>query len=230
MRMVFGDDIEIPETVPIMALGGTVLFPHAIVPLYIFEERYRNMLADVLADNRLFAIFNLTTDGEDQVEQLASVGTIGVVRAAHQNPDGTSNLALQGIQRVRLRRIVQETPYPVVEVEPYVDESVAADAGEAERAAMGGILSIIQSEPELSLNLPKEYIDFIASIEEPYCFLDVAAHAFCQCVEVRQQLLELLPATERFELLLAYLKKEQGRLQLFRQLQGRTRDEEIDLN
>ena len=48
--------IPLPKEIAVMTLPGTVLFPQAIMPLYIFEQRYRQMLSDVLKKNRLFAL------------------------------------------------------------------------------------------------------------------------------------------------------------------------------
>ena len=48
-----------PDEVPVMTLPNVVFFPQALLPLHVFEERYREMLADVLASNRLFAVAGL---------------------------------------------------------------------------------------------------------------------------------------------------------------------------
>ena len=52
-------EITLPEEVPVMTLPATALFPQALMPLHIFEPRYREMLRDVLASNRLFAVAGL---------------------------------------------------------------------------------------------------------------------------------------------------------------------------
>lgn len=223
------EEIEIPEILPVMTLQGTVLFPHAVMPLFIFEERYRQMLKDVLKSHRLFAIFNENPEGsgEGHEEPPARMGTVGVVRAAHQNPDGTSNLALQGIVRVRLREIVQESPYRMVRAE------TCPDAGESELAGSGlreHILSILDGQPGLAADLPEEYVSFIQSISEPASFIDVAIHALCPCPKVKQHLLETRHLPDRYAGFEKFLQRERQRLDLFQELQGRTRDNEIDLN
>ncbi len=223
------EEIEIPEIIPVMTLQGTVLFPHAVMPLFIFEDRYRQMLKDILNSHRLFAIFNENPEGpeEGHEEQPARMGTVGVVRAAHQNPDGTSNLALQGIIRVRLREIVQESPYRMVRVE------TCPDVGEAELAGTSlreHILSILEGQPKLTAELPDEYVSFIHSISEPAPFIDVAIHSLCHCPKVKQALLETRFLPDRYEGFEEFLQRERRRLDLFQELQGRTRDNEIDLN
>ncbi len=222
-------DIEIPEIVPVMTLQETVLFPHAVMPLFIFEQRYRAMLADILKSHRLMAIFKQTeADDETGQEEVPSVvGTVGVVRAAHQNPDGTSNLALQGISRVRLVEIIQEVPYRLIRVVPCKD---AAD-GETELPGLRhDILELIDTHSHLTQGLPKEYLNFIKSIEGPSPFIDVATHSLCHDSHFKQQLLETLSLHRRFDLLYKFLSRQCRKEELFKELQGRTRDEEIDLN
>ena len=222
-------DIDIPEIVPVMTLQETVLFPHAVMPLFIFEQRYRKMLADILKSHRLLAIFKQgEPDDETGIEEApALVGTVGVVRAAHQNPDGTSNLALQGISRVRLVEIVQETPYRLIKVTPCRD---AADTSTELPELRQNILQLIDSHNHLTQGLPKEYLNFIKSIEGPSPFIDVATHSLCNDSRLKQQLLETLSLHRRFALLHQFLTRQCRREELFKELQGRTRDEEIDLN
>ena len=211
-----------------MTLRGTVLFPHAVMPLFIFEQRYREMLEQVLKSHRLFAIFKECGEADGHEEQPESIGTVGVVRTAHQNPDGTSNLALQGVIRVRLLEIVQETPFRLVRVEPCPNDEAADEAGRSE--LRNHILSILDEEPELTSDLPEEYVDFLKSLEQPAPFIDVAIHSICHVPEVKQRLLETLSLTDRYAIFEQFLLKEQGRIQLFHRLQGETRDDEINLN
>jgi Lon protease-like protein len=223
--MASHEDIQIPDQVPVMALGGTVLFPHAIVPLYIFEERYRMMLGSVLEADRLFAVFNRCEDSDNEWD-LAPIGTLGVVRASHQNPDGTSNLALQGIQRIRLKEIIQTEPFPVVSIEPYLPEADFA----YNDPLIPAILDLVDEEPDLARDIPEEYLNFIRSIDDPEIFFDMAAHSFCPAPQVRQRLLELLDLPDRYQALEQFLLKQRERLRLHRDLQGDTRDDEIPLN
>ena len=221
-------EIVIPEIVPVMTLQGTVLFPHAVMPLFIFEKRYREMLADVLSGHRLFAVFNEAEDSpEGHEEPPAVMGTVGMVRAAHKNADGTSNLALQGISRVRLLEIVRESPYRLIRVAPCQD---ADPANILLPAAQTAILDLIGKHPHLTDSLPVEYVDFLRSIDLPAPFIDVAAQALCLETGTKQRLLETLSLPDRFRLLAEYLQRECSRQDLFKQLQGHLPDEEIGKN
>lgn len=226
------EDIEIPEVIPVMTLRETVFFPHAVMPLYIFEDRYREMLKDVLQQHRLFAIFK-EVDGEaegDGEEVAEAIGTVGVVRAAHANPDGTTNLALQGLARVRLLEVVQEFPYRLIRVEVCKDDPPTEDSPESSSARRSAILGLLDKRPALTHGLPEEYLDFLRSLEQPETFIDVAIHSICGEAEVKQKLLETLCVEQRYSSFERYLADEMAQLDLFDQLQGKTRDDEIELN
>ena len=110
---MISQEIEIPREVPVMTLSQTVLFPQAMMPLFIFEPRYREMLSTVLEGDRIFAVAALDERDEDAevLETPYSIAGVGVVRACKQNPDGTSNLILQGLARVKFENFVCEEPY-----------------------------------------------------------------------------------------------------------------------
>jgi len=222
------DDISVPEILPVMTLKDTVMFPHAVMPLYIFEERYRAMLDDVLNSHRMFALFQEKKDEESLEEPPCTIGTVGIIRAAHKNPDGTSNLALQGLVRVRLLEIVEETPYRKIRVEPCPCDPEEETEELSEMRTR--ILEILNDEPLLCDGLPEEYVDFLKSLEQNNAFLDVAIHSLCSSSEVKQRMLETISLPSRYEAFEQYLLKEQERILLHQQLQGRTRDDEIDLN
>ena len=101
------EELEIPSEVPVMTLSGVVLFPQAIMPLHIFEPRYRQMLREVLAGDRIFAVAALddasTTPG--LAEPAHAVAGVGMIRACRTTADGRSNLILQGLARVELEHI-----------------------------------------------------------------------------------------------------------------------------
>src|SRR5687768_18466596 len=103
-------EITLPDDIPVMTLPNTAFFPQALMPLHIFEPRYRQMLRDVLATNRLFAVAGLNF-GEladpSKFEPPHRIASVGIVRACQKNDNGTSNLLLQGLCRVAIEDIVR---------------------------------------------------------------------------------------------------------------------------
>ena len=122
---MISQEIEIPREVPVMTLSQTVLFPQAMMPLFIFEPRYREMLSTVLEGDRIFAVAALDERDEDAevLETPYSIAGVGVVRACKQNPDGTSNLILQGLARVKFENFVCEEPFRRARIQQLMSES-----------------------------------------------------------------------------------------------------------
>ncbi|HEX6183164.1 MAG TPA: LON peptidase substrate-binding domain-containing protein [Pyrinomonadaceae bacterium] len=112
-----------------------VLFPGVPLPLHIFEERYRRLLADVRASNSLFGLsyFVPETSAEDRPE-VGHIGCATEVIEVQPLPDGRSNIMTLGVVRYRVEEYVERgDPYLVARVEFFEDEE--EDAGVVERRA-----------------------------------------------------------------------------------------------
>src|ERR1043165_3333817 len=100
--------MKIPPEVPVMTLPNATLFPQALLPLYIFEPRYRQMLADALHSNRMFSVA-MQRPGNSR-ETPAPIAGLGLVRVSVGHKDGTSHLILQGLARGELKETVRVKP------------------------------------------------------------------------------------------------------------------------
>ena len=119
----------LPAELPVMVLPDCHLFPGCLLPLYIFEARYRKMLADTLKTERMFSVA-LQKPGRSR-ETPCLVAGLGLIRVSVDHEDGTSHLILQGITRVELRETVQYKPYRIHNIRPLQPEttdSVVIDA------------------------------------------------------------------------------------------------------
>src|SRR5438477_7933798 len=103
--------MELPREVPVMTLPNAILFPQAMLPLYIFEPRYQRMLIDALGTHRMFSVA-MQKPGRTR-ETPCNVAGLGLIRASVARKDGTSNLILQGIARVELTQTMRYKPYRV---------------------------------------------------------------------------------------------------------------------
>src|ERR1700730_6181028 len=117
--------MKLPDQVPVMPLPGAVLFPHALLPLYIFEQRYREMLEHALHHHRMFSVALIKPSCPEwhAIEDFFHVAGVGLIRACVGRSDGTSNLILQGLERVRFTGFEQETPFPIATIESLESES-----------------------------------------------------------------------------------------------------------
>ncbi len=100
--------------VPVFPLPEAVLFPGALMPLHVFEPRYRAMLRDALASTKLIvmaALADPVEKDENGEPQFCKVAGVGVVTQHHRMSDGRSNLLLRGVARVRLTEVPSGKPY-----------------------------------------------------------------------------------------------------------------------
>ena len=125
------------EMLPLFPLG-TVLYPGLLLPLHIFEERYRQLVRDLLAGGEaprfgVVAIREGRETGVTGVSALYPVGCTAVLRQVEKYPDGRYDIVTVGVQRFRLLELDQSQPYLRGEVELLPDET--GDPAQAELAA-----------------------------------------------------------------------------------------------
>ncbi|MAL85429.1 MAG: hypothetical protein CMI23_03610 [Opitutae bacterium] len=220
-------DFSIPNRIPTMTLRGVVLFPKAMMPLRIFEERYKKMLAERLEGDRIFAVVgereNVTQE-EEHLELPYGVATAGLIRVSKENADGTSFVLLQGLSRVKIVSIDQEIPFRIINVEPI--ETIVDDSSTGLREKI-----IYQLERNLSLggDVTKEMLDFLTPIEDNTSFVDLAAYSLCKQSLRKQALLEVQNLGKRAQMLIDDLIWENDRLDLINKALG-GKDEESNFN
>jgi len=222
---------KLPSEAPVMTLPDTALFPHALLPLHIFEPRYRQMLADVLQGNRVFAVAGLDAKRakEAEAEEPAfAVACLGMVRACRGNPDGTSNLVLQGMTRVRFKSVVEEAPYRRCAIELLA--STPGAPPEELRRLRQELLKAIALSRNAGVELPEEALRFLRTLRDPETCIDVAVFSFCHDTLERQRLLEELDTSMRFLRFMRYLQAAAERSTLEKRLRGSLRDEDTQKN
>ena len=196
--------IELPAQAPVMVLPGALLFPQALLPLYIFEPRYRAMLAHCLAGDRMFCVGLVKPGvsearGEDDFFQTAG---IGLVRACVGRDDGTSNLILQGLVRVRFTGYAQTKPFRIARIEEVISEN----GGSVEAEALGAkVLELCQRFKEGGAQLPGQLDTFLSHLTNLGMLADLVAHTFVPDPFERQQLLEESDIAARLRLLIRFL-------------------------
>ena len=123
--------------VPIFPLAGALLFPRAQLPLHIFEPRYREMVRDALAGDRLIAMVQ-AKDGQEPAG-LFKIGCIGRIVGSEELEDGRFNIVLEGITRFRIAGEVETTTsYRQVDADPsgFNDDADPEPLASIERAEL----------------------------------------------------------------------------------------------
>lgn len=187
-------------------LPNLVLYPHVMQPLHIFEERYREMVADALAGDKLIAMAVLEPGWEDDYESrppIAPYACLGKIVAHHRLEDGRYNLLLLGVQRVRilheldpLRSFRQAS---VELINDYYDFKSPAHRKRLQEK----LITAFRKHLPCSCQLP-EQLEEMLSHQLPLGLLtDLAAYALPLEMEIKQTLLAEANVRTRAEILLA---------------------------
>lgn len=189
-----------------MVLPGATLFPHALLPLHIFEPRYRAMLRFALEEDRAFCIAMIRPGREEWVtpDDFVHVAGLGLIRACVARQDGTSNLVLQGLSRVRLSEFEDRDGFVLADLQS-VPMTVATDEGQA---LAGKVRILCQRFKDKGVELPQNFEDYLGQISEPGVLADVVANTFVAGSRERQRLLEEPSEDKRLKLLVRYLQRE----------------------
>lgn len=201
--LVHSERFSLPPVVPVMLLNQAQLFPHTLMPLYIFEPRYREMLQFALERERMWIIGCLKDEEGEGFENIHSVAGLGMIRACVQNMDDTAHLVMQGIQRVRIQSLDMEGSFPLARVE--VLESVSGPPDTLE-VLSARLLTCVAKHKAAGGQLPKQFEQQLSSIESPEIVADIVSAALVTDAPLRQALLEQADVSKRLEQLLEWFE------------------------
>ena len=178
------------SSVPLFPLPNVVLFPRAVLPLHIFEERYKAMTADALAGQRQVAMALLKPGWEKHyyhrpaIEPVVCVGTI----LSHERlPDGKYNFLLRGHTRARVAREHGDGPYRVAQLEPIAETNDLEIDLEDERRRLRHLFPA----PGLGqTTLGRQFSQLLSGDARTGDVADLLAFNFLEDVALKQSLLE----------------------------------------
>jgi len=201
--------ITLPDHVPVMPLPGALLFPNALLPLHIFEPRYQQMLEHALREHRMFSVALIKPQRSQwhSTDDFFQVAGVGLIRACVGRGDGTSNLILQGLRRVRFTQFQQSAPFPIARIEALESESTSSVETDALGAKVIELYSKLKREGR---QLPEKVDKYLAHLSDMEMLADLMAATFVNDPVRRQQLLEELSLNQRLRLLIQYLREETG--------------------
>jgi Lon protease-like protein len=199
----------LPEQIPVMPLPGALLFPHALLPLYIFEPRYREMLEHALNHHRMFSVALIKPQHAQwrSPEDFFHIAGLGLIRACVGRGDGTSNLILQGLERVQFTSFEQATPFPIATIDTLESDSVSSVETEALAAK---VLELYSKFKGAGRQLPAKVDQYLSDLGDPEMLADLVASTFINDALRRQRVLEELSVNQRLRLVIQYLREESG--------------------
>lgn len=216
-----------------MVLPNATLFPRTMLPLYIFEKRYRQMLMRSLQGDRLFAVAmkrqHLSRDLPCRVAGL------GMVRVAVRNDDGSYHLVLQGLSRIKLGKAVSYRPFRRHKFTLLSAEKSGSDSeSDNVRALMQNIVKLVGMRLEQGSEMPMEILKELAasasstedvvedqlingtlgamaSLGDPEQLVDLVSCTLLTIPHERQMMLEELDIESRLNSLVSFLSAEVAR-------------------
>ena len=143
------------DLLPLFPLPNVVLFPGVFLPLHIFEPRYREMVADALASDRMIGMVLLRPGWQHDYEGRPPVyptGCSGVITHVESRPDGRYNIVLRGVERFRILEEEQSKGYRRAIVEPVPDATGSLDDHAAVRRERSKLEALLAPAIERSLS------------------------------------------------------------------------------
>ncbi len=214
----------IPDNLPVLPLrGGMVVFPLAVVPLFVGQERSVRLVDDVMRGNRLVVLVAQRDETAEQAapDEIHTVGTAGIIHQLARAPDGTLRLAVQGIERVRLGDYTQTDPYYLANVEPAPDQPSGGIESESLRRAL---LDLYGQLVQLIDEMPNELAQAAEALAEPRQVVYLVASTVPLAGAVRQELLELDPLDAKLGRLIELLQHELAVRELGQKITTDTRE------
>ncbi len=214
-------DLPMDSQLPVLPLRNTVLFPDIVMPVSIGRKKSIALL-DALGDKKFIAFVTQADSNIDEPSEddLFRLGTVGRVLKVLRIPDGSANLIVQGVRRVRLGKFTQIEPFFVAETSIIADELKAVSQLDAYSRSIKQLASKVV---ELSQNIPNEASYAIQNIDNPTFLIHFISSNLNVTASQKQELLALDSIEVRAEKLIELLTKEIQVLELSNQIQTKVK-------
>ena len=140
----------LPPTIPLFPLPSVVLFPNVFLPLHIFEMRYRDMVSDALAEDRIIGMALLRPGWEEDYEgrpPIYPVGCAGLITHAERLEDGRYNIVLQGLEKFRVLDEDDSRPYRLARIDSIEEVPANVDDRDEMRLARRRLEALLVPQP-----------------------------------------------------------------------------------
>ena len=220
------EQITIPDTLPMLPVRDTVIFPYMILPLFVGRENSIKAVDEALAKDRMIflATQKLATDDNPSPDAIYSVGTAAMVMKMLKLPDGRVKILVQGLAKGIIKEYLQEKPLFLVRMQRIVEPPM----GEASLETEALIRSVKeQSEKVLTLKgiLSPDVLAILDQIEEPGRLADLVASNLKLKIEEAQKILETFHPLQRLKKVNEYLSKEVQVSTMQAKIQSQAREE-----
>ncbi|MFL5658830.1 MAG: endopeptidase La [Ktedonobacteraceae bacterium] len=218
------DRLNIPDVLPVLPLKDTVIYPFAVQPLGVGQERSIRLIDDVMRGNRLVVLVAQKSAEIEQAgpDDIFKIGTVSRVARMIRMPDGTIQIIVQGLERVDIGEFTQEKPYLTAHVTIKTDTQEVDNETEAIKR---NVVSYFQRLVALVQNVPEGVAAATLNLEEPRQVVYVIATFMQMELELRQKLLELDSVRAKLENLSSFLSHELEIFELGKKIQTSAQEE-----
>jgi ATP-dependent Lon protease len=218
------EDVVLQEDLAVMPLKNTVVFPHQVVPLAVGREKSLNLLRFLDEENKIIGLIAQKDGNVEDPEEgdLYEWGTAAMILKKFKMPDGSEQLIVQGMYRVRVLGFTQTEPHFEATVTPaqeVVYESVEIDA------LVNNLKMLFQKIVDLSPYLTSEHRVMVLNTEDPSKLADIIASQVNFSVAEKQEILEIIDVKERLTKVHYLLNKEMQVLELGSKIQSQVQGE-----
>jgi ATP-dependent Lon protease len=222
------EDIDIPETIPILSLRNTVLFPGVVLPISIGRPRSIQLIKDAYRNDKIVGtVAQKDPDMENPgYDDLHSVGTIGQIVKLLEMPDGSTTAIIQGRKRMVLSELVSDDPYFIARVKPMPERKPEPSSKDFD-AIVGSLKDLSLKIIKINSNISPEASFAIKNIENNTYLINFICSNTDIKVQDKQKLLEINSIRDRGFMLLEFLVQEIQVLELKNELQSKVK---IDLD
>ena len=214
---------DVPDSLPILALRNTVLFPGVVLPITVGRDTSLRLVKDAFGDDRLIGVVaQRRAEVEDpEPSDLYGNGCVATILKLIKMPDGSKSIVIQGKRRFKINEFVATEPYFAATVEPVVEDLQVE--GVEIRARIRSVKELAVQIVNLSPNLPSEAAYAIQNIDSPTFLIHFIASNLQIDVDEKQKLLETLSLIDRAEQVMNHLNQELQVLQLSEEIRTRVK-------
>ncbi len=190
------------EEVCVFPLPNVVLFPGTVLPLHIFEDRYK-LMTDELLRRKLPLAMSFSKPSPDGEMNLSAICGAGKVNLMESFPDGRKNIFVEGMKRLRIVKYLQKNPFitAMAELIPDIPFSTEADEKKYHR----DLMTLVRRWIFLSPQLDDAYLQYIDFFPRPHFLADFIAFYFLPSTDEKQKFLEMTNQKERVEKVMTFI-------------------------
>ena len=226
--MKIDEEMDLPESLPVLPLRDIVVFPYMIMPLFVGRDFSIKAIDEALSKDRMIVTLTqkIPDENNPKEDDLYHTGTVCLILRMLKMPDGRVKILTQGLKKVRVKDFKQMSPYIEAEIEELHDilPDTEKDNMEVE-ALMRTVKEQLQQLVAYNKNIPNDIVVIANNIDEPDKFTDIIASNIQLKTDVAQELLELPYVGDRLKKLNEILDKELQLLALQTKIQNEAREE-----